>query len=128
MLKEFKQFAVKGNMIDMAVGIIIGASFGKIVTSLVTDILMPPIGVILGGIDFSSLAITMKKATATTSAITLNYGLFINTVVDFVIIAFAMFVVVKQINRFKKKEEAKPSNTSDEVLLLREIRDVLKNK
>ena len=125
MFKEFKEFAVKGNMIDMAVGIIIGAAFGKIVSSLVADVIMPPIGVILGGIDFSNLAITLQKATETTKAITLNYGLFINTVIDFLIIAFAIFIVVKQINRFKKKEEAKLNKPAEEVLLLREIRDQL---
>ncbi|MBU4452828.1 large-conductance mechanosensitive channel protein MscL [Patescibacteria group bacterium] len=126
MFKEFKEFAVKGNMIDMAVGIIIGAAFGKIVSSLVADIVMPPIGVILGGIDFSNLVLTLQKATETTEAVTLNYGMFINTVIDFLIIAFVIFIVVKQINRLKKKEEAKPVKTSEEVLLLREIRDEIK--
>lgn len=128
MFKEFKEFAVKGNMIDMAVGIIIGGAFGKIITSLVNDIIMPPIGVILGGIDFSHFAITLKKATEVAPAVTLNYGLFINNVVDFLIIAWAIFIVIKQINKFKKKEEAKPIEPSEEVLLLREIRDQLKNK
>ncbi|KKP79431.1 MAG: hypothetical protein A2271_02535 [Candidatus Moranbacteria bacterium RIFOXYA12_FULL_35_19] len=128
MFKEFKEFAVRGNVIDMAVGIIIGASFGKIVSSLVSDIIMPPIGVLLGGIDFSSFVITLKKASATTEAITLNYGLFINTLLDFLIIAFAIFIAVKQINRLKKKEEAKPEKTAEEILLLREIRDQLSKK
>ncbi len=128
MFKEFKKFAIKGNMIDMAVGIIIGAAFGKIVSSLVADVIMPPIGVILGGIDFSNLAITLRQATATTQAVTLNYGLFINNIIDFLIIAFAIFIIVKQINKLKKKEEAKPAKTSEEVLLLREIRDQLKNE
>ncbi|MFH1611731.1 MAG: large-conductance mechanosensitive channel protein MscL [bacterium] len=128
MFKEFKEFAVKGNMIDMAVGIVIGAAFGKIISSLVTDVIMPPIGVILGGIDFSNLVITLQKATETTEAITLNYGLFINAVIDFIIIAFAIFIVVKQINRFKKKKETKPNKPAEEVLLLREIRDQLKKK
>lgn len=126
MFKEFKKFAIKGNMVDMAVGIIIGAAFGKIVSSLVTDIIMPPIGVLLGGIDFTNLVVTLKKATETTAAITLNYGIFINTIIDFIIIAFSIFIVVKQINRLKKKEEAKPTQTPEEVLLLREIRDSLK--
>ena len=126
MFKEFKKFAIKGNMVDMAVGIIIGAAFGKIVSSLVTDIIMPPIGVLLGGIDFNNLVVTLKKATETTAAITLNYGIFINTIIDFIIIAFSIFIVVKQINRLKKKEEAKPTQTPEEVLLLREIRDSLK--
>ncbi len=128
MLQEFKKFAIKGNVIDLAVGIIIGAAFGKIVSSFVADIIMPPIGIILGGVDFSNLAITLKKATATTEAVTMNYGLFINSVVDFVIIAFAIFIVIKQIDRLKKKEEKKPVATPEDVLLLREIRDSLKKK
>lgn len=126
MLKEFKEFAVKGNVMDMAIGIIIGAAFGKIVTSFVADIIMPPIGVLLGGIDFSGLMITLKKATDTTQAITWNYGLFINSVVDFLIISFSIFIAVRQINKFKKKEEAKPVKTPEDILLLREIRDSLK--
>jgi len=128
MFKEFKEFAVKGDVVDMAVGIIIGAAFGKIISSLVADIIMPPIGVLLGGIDFSNFAITLKKATETTQAITLNYGLFINAVVDFLIIGFAIFIVVKQINKLKKKEAAKPPKISEEILILREIRDQLKNR
>lgn len=128
MFKEFKEFAVKGNVIDMAVGIIIGAAFGKIVTSIVNDIIMPPIGWLIGGINFSSFALTLKEATDTTAAITLNYGLFINTIIDFLIIAFAIFILIKQINKFKKKEEAKVSEPSEEILLLRQIRDQLKNK
>jgi large conductance mechanosensitive channel len=126
MLKEFKEFAIKGNVIDLAVGIIIGGAFGKITSSLVKDVIMPPIGILLGGIDFSNLAITLKKATDTTEAVTLNYGLFINTVIDFLIVAFAMFLLVKQINKLKKKAEAKPKKTAEEILLLREIRDSLK--
>lgn len=128
MFKEFKEFAIKGNMLDMAIGIIIGAAFGKIISSLVSDIIMPPIGVALGGIDFSKLAITLKKATLSAEAVTLNYGLFLNTVIDFLIIAFAIFIVVKQINKFKKKEKAKKVEPTEEVLLLREIRDQLKKK
>lgn len=129
MFKEFKEFAMKGNVVDLAVGIIIGTAFGKIVSSLVADIIMPPIGVILGGVDFSSLVITLKKATDTSAAVTLNYGMFINTVIDFVIIAFAIFILVKQINKFKKKEavaEEKPKETPEDITLLREIRDSLK--
>lgn len=126
MFKEFKEFAVKGNVMDMAIGIIIGAAFGKIVTSFVADIIMPPIGVLLGGIDFSGLMITLKQATDTTQAITWNYGSFINAIVDFLIISFAIFLAVKQINKFKKKEEAKPVATPEDILLLREIRDSLK--
>jgi len=112
----------------MAVGIIIGAAFGKIVSSFVADIIMPPIGVVLGGMDFSNLMITLKNTTSTTEAITINYGNFLNTVIDFVIIAFAIFIVIKQLNRLKKKEEKKVKKTPEEVLLLREIRDSLKNK
>lgn len=126
MLQEFKKFAIKGNIIDMAVGIIIGVAFGKIVSSFVADIIMPPIGILLGGVDFSNLVITLKQATETAAAVTINYGVFINTVTDFIIIAFAIFIVVKQINRLKKKEEEKPTEPSEDILLLREIRDSLK--
>jgi large conductance mechanosensitive channel len=105
MLKEFKEFAMRGNVLDMAVGIIIGAAFGKIVSSLVNDVVMPPIGLLLGNVDFSQLAITLKEKTAAADAVTLNYGVFINTVLDFVIVAFAIFMVIKQMNRFKRKEE-----------------------
>ncbi len=102
MLKEFREFAVKGNVVDMAVGIIIGAAFGKIVSSLVNDVIMPPIGLLLGNMDFSSLAITLREKTAEAEAVTVNYGMFINSVIDFVIVAFAIFLVIKQINRLKK--------------------------
>jgi large conductance mechanosensitive channel len=108
MLKEFKQFAMRGNVVDMAVGIIIGAAFGKIVSSLVNDVIMPPIGYLIGGIDFSNLMITIREATAETAAVTINYGTFINTVIDFVIIAFAIFMVIRAMNRMKRKEEAPP--------------------
>ena len=129
MFEEFKKFAIKGNVIDLAVGIIIGTAFGKIVSSLVADIIMPPIGVLLGGVDFSNLVITLKKATETSAAVTLNYGIFINSIINFVIIAFAIFILVKQINKFnKKKEEGKkePEATPEDIILLREIRDALK--
>jgi len=126
MLKEFKKFATKGNVIDMAVGVVIGATFGKIVTSLVKDIIMPPVGLITGGVDFSQLVIVLKKATETTEAITLNYGIFINAVIDFLIVSFSIFFVIRQINKFKKKEEEKPKETPEEIKLLREIRDELK--
>jgi len=109
MLKEFKEFAMKGNVMDMAVGVIIGAAFGKIITSLVNDIIMPPIGKLMGGMDFANLFVTLNGATYQTlaeaqkaGAPTLNYGVFINTVIDFIIVAFAIFMVVKQINRLKK--------------------------
>src|SRR5277367_5216762 len=100
-VKEFKEFAMKGNVVDMAVGIIIGAAFGKIVTSLVNDMLMPPIGSILGDVDFSNLAITLRDKTADSSAIAIRYGVFINTLLDFLLVAFALFWVVKAMNRLK---------------------------
>jgi large conductance mechanosensitive channel len=105
MVKEFKEFAMRGNVIDMAVGIVIGAAFGKIVSSVVNDIIMPPIGMLLGNVDFTNLAITLKAKTAETEAVSIRYGVFINTVLDFIIVAFAIFIVIKQINRFKKREE-----------------------
>jgi len=130
MLQEFKKFAMRGNVIDMAVGIIIGGAFGKIVSSLVTDVIMPPIGLLLGGIDFSSFTITLKEATETAAAVTINYGVFLNTIINFLIIAWAIFVVIRGMNSLKKKEEEKPApappKPSDEVLLLQEIRDLLK--
>jgi len=106
MLKEFKEFAMRGNVLDMAVGIIIGAAFGKIVSSFVKDVIMPPIGLLLGNVDFSALAITLKEKSAASEAVTLNYGVFINTILDFVIVAFVIFMMIKQMNRFKRKEEA----------------------
>lgn len=131
MMKEFKEFAIKGNMIDMAVGIVIGAAFGKIIASLVKDIIMPPIGMALGGVNFSELAYVMKAAEGEVAAVTLNYGAFIQTAVDFLIIAFAIFMVVRGINNMKKKEEAAPAAPpapSKEEVLLTEIRDALKAK
>ena len=101
-IKEFKEFAVKGDAVDMAVGIVIGASFSKIVTSLVGDVIMPPIGLILGGVDFKNLKIILKAATATAPAVTLNYGQFINTTIDFLIVAFCIFLVVKGVNHLNK--------------------------
>ena len=129
MMKEFKDFAMKGNVMDMAIGIIIGAAFGKIVSSFVGDVLMPPIGMLMGGVDFSSLSWVIKEATETAAAVTVNYGVFINTMIDFLIVAFAIFMVVKGMNSAKKKEEAKPAappKPSEEVLLLQDIRDALK--
>ncbi len=108
MMKEFKEFAMRGNVVDMAVGIIIGGAFGKIISSLVNDIIMPPIGVLLGNVDFSNLVFVLKEGAEGAEAVTLRYGLFINTVLDFVIVAFAIFMVIKQMNRLKKKEEAAP--------------------
>ncbi|MBL1378295.1 large-conductance mechanosensitive channel protein MscL [Zobellella iuensis] len=130
-IKEFKEFAVKGNVVDMAVGIIIGAAFGKIVSSLVNDVIMPPIGVLIGGVDFSDLAIVLKEAVGGAPAVTLSYGSFIQTVLDFTIVAFAIFMVIKVINRLKRKEEASPAAPpapSKEEQLLTEIRDLLKQK
>jgi len=112
MMKEFKEFAVKGNVVDMAVGIIIGAAFGKIVSSFVGDVMMPPIGVLLGGVDFSSLAFTIKDAVGETPAVVISYGNFIQTLVDFTIIAFAIFIAVKAINSLKRKEEEAPKNSA----------------
>lgn len=131
MMSEFKKFAMRGNVVDMAVGIVIGGAFGKIVSSFVNDVLMPPIGILLGGVDFKDLAVVLKAATDDAAAVTLNYGSFIQTVLDFLIIAFAIFMVVKAMNSLKKKEEAAPQappKPSAEVELLTEIRDSLKNR
>lgn len=128
-LQEFKSFAMKGNVVDMAVGIIIGVAFGKIVTSVVNDVIMPPIGLLVGGIDFSGLAITLREATETAPAVMIKYGAFINTIIDFIIVALAIFVIIKAMNSLKKKEEAaqaSPLKPSEEVLLLTQIRDLLK--
>ena len=130
-MSEFKTFAIKGNAIDMAVGIVVGAAFGKIVSSFVGDIIMPPIGVLLGGVDFTDLTLVLKEATVDGAAVVIKYGSFIQTVVDFTIIAFAIFMVIRGINSLKKKEEAAPAadpEPTKEVLLLSEIRDLLKNK
>ena len=139
MLKEFRDFAMRGNVIDLAFGVIIGVAFGAIVSSLVNDIIMPPIGYLAGGLDFSSYFITLKpgadgaasyaslKAAKDAGAVTINYGVFINAIINFVIIAFALFMVVKQINRFKKKEAAAaPAGPTPTEALLAEIRDELK--
>jgi len=108
-VQEFKEFAVKGNVVDMAVGVIIGTAFGKIVSSFVTDVVMPPIGVLIGGVDFSKLAFTLLDATATAPAVVISYGKFIQTVVDFTIIAAVIFMVIKGINSLKKKEIGRAS-------------------
>jgi len=131
MLQEFKQFAMRGNVMDMAIGIIIGAAFGKIVSSVVADVIMPPIGLLLGGVDFSSLAIVLKDASEGSEPVLLKYGVFINTIIDFIIIAFAIFMLVKGINALKKKEEEKPASPpapSKSEILLAEIRDELRKK
>lgn len=136
MLKEFKEFAVRGNVVDMAVGIIIGAAFGKIVSSLVADIIMPPIGLMIGGVDFNNLRIVLKEAVVdpagviVTEMVSINYGKFLQTTFDFIIIAFAIFMVVRLMNRLNRKEEAAPTPPppipTKEEQLLTEIRDLLK--
>ncbi|HYA58858.1 MAG TPA: large-conductance mechanosensitive channel protein MscL [Burkholderiaceae bacterium] len=126
MLQEFKEFAIRGNVVDMAVGVIIGAAFGKIVTSLVTDVVMPPIGVLIGGVDFSGLVFTLKASAGPNAAVVVSYGKFIQTVVDFAIIAAVIFMVVKAINSLKKRAEAAPAPPPPQEVLLREIRDLLK--
>ena len=131
MMQEFKTFAMRGNVVDMAVGIVIGGAFGKIVSSFVADVIMPPIGLVIGGVDFSKLAITIQEAVGETAAVTVNYGVFIQTVLDFLIVAFAIFVVIKGMNSLKKKEEeapAAPPEPPKEEILLTEIRDLLKQK
>lgn len=131
-VKEFKEFAMRGNVIDMAVGVVIGGAFGKIVSSLVGDVIMPIVGVLTGGVNFTDLKFTLKDAVGDTAAVTVNYGSFIQTMVDFTIIAFCIFCVVKAINSLKKpKEEPKteePAPIPEDVALLTEIRDLLKNK
>ncbi len=129
MMSEFKDFAIKGNVVDMAVGIIVGAAFGKIVSSFVADVIMPPIGLALGGVNFTDLAVTLQEASGDIAAVNLNYGNFVQTIIDFVIIAFAIFMAVKMMNNMKKKEAEAPSEPpkpSKEEVLLTEIRDLLK--
>jgi large conductance mechanosensitive channel len=131
MAKEFKEFAMKGNMLDMAIGIVIGAAFGKIVSSVVADVLMPPLGLLLGGVNFAALKLTLKEAVGDTAAVTLNYGAFLQTVVDFVIVAFAIFLMIRGINSMRKKQEeapAAPAPPPNQEILLAEIRDLLKNR
>lgn len=132
LVKEFKEFAMRGNVIDLAVGVIIGGAFGKIVSSFVNDIVMPPLGILIGGVDFKDLMLTLKDAEGEVAAVTLKYGMFLQNVFDFLIIAFAIFMAVKGINKMKKKEEAAPAAPpappapSAEEKLLAEIRDLLK--
>jgi large conductance mechanosensitive channel len=140
MLKEFKEFAMRGNVVDMAVGIIIGAAFGKIVDSLVKDVIMPPVGLLLGKVDFSNLFVVLREGTSPgpyltvdaaqkAGAVTFNYGLFINSVITFVIVAFAVFLLIRVINRLRRQEETKPAEPPpppEEIALLREIRDALR--
>jgi large conductance mechanosensitive channel len=130
MLTEFKSFAVRGNVVDMAVGIVMGGAFGKIVSSFVADVLMPPIGILLGGVDFSDLAITLKSAGEGVEAVLLRYGVFVQTIIDFLIIAFAIFLVIKAMNTVMKKEEEAPPpppGPSTEEVLLTEIRDAIRS-
>ena len=137
MLKEFREFAVKGSVVDMAVGIIIGAAFGKIVDSLVKDLVMPPIGLALGKVDFANLFVVLKQgaqagpyltveAAQKAGAVTLNYGTFINTLMSFIIVAFVVFLLVRAINRMRREQDAKAAPPPEQVVLLREIRDSLK--
>ena len=131
LLKEFREFAVKGNVVDLAVGVIIGGAFGKIVSSLVSDVIMPPIGLLIGGVDFKDLALVLKEAQDGAEAVTLKYGAFIQNVFDFLIIAAAVFAMVKVINNLKRAPEPEPEKQAEpsaEEKLLTEIRDLLKNK
>lgn len=131
LLNNFKSFIMRGNVLDLAVAVVIGVAFGRIVTSFVNDVLMPPIGLMLGGVDFSDLVITIKEATAEVAAVTINYGVFIQTLIDFVIIAFAIFMVIKAFEQARKKEEVKPAAPAEppaQEKLLTEIRDLLKSK
>lgn len=131
MVSEFKEFIARGNVVDLAVGVVIGAAFGKIVTTLVDKIIMPPIGLLVGGVDFSKWAWTLKEATVDAAgkeipAVVIGIGEFLNTVIQFVIVAFAIFLLVKAVNRLHRKPDAAPAATPEDVLLLREIRDALK--
>jgi large conductance mechanosensitive channel len=140
MLKEFREFVMRGNVVDMAVGIIIGAAFGKIVDSLVKDLVMPPIGLVLGKVDFANLFVVLKhgatagpyltvEAAQKAGAVTFNYGVFTNTIISFLIVAFAVFLLIRVVNRLRQQEAAKPAEppaTPEEVVLLREIRDALR--
>lgn len=130
LFKEFRDFAMRGNVVDLAVGVVIGAAFGKIVSSLVANIIMPPLGLLIGGIDFKNMAVTLKPAVGDTPAVLLQYGIFIQSIFDFIIIAFAIFMAIKVMNKlYKKKEVEKPvAKPSAEEVLLTEIRDLLKTK
>ncbi len=130
-LSEFKEFAMKGNVVDLAVGVIIGAAFGKIVSSLVEDIIMPALGLLIGGVNFTDLAVTLKEAQGDIPAVVLKYGNFLQTVFDFMIVAFAIFLAIKAMNKLKRKQEATPAAPpapAADVVLLTEIRDLLKTK
>jgi large conductance mechanosensitive channel len=127
-LQEFRDFAMRGNVVDLAVGVVIGGAFGKITSSLVNDVLMPPIGLLLGGVDFSDQAVVLKEAVGDVPAVAIKYGAFVNTVIDFLIVAAAIFAVVKVMNSLRKEEEAAPAPPSPEVQLLTEIRDSLQRR
>lgn len=130
-LKEFREFAMRGNVVDLAVGVIIGAAFGKIVSSLVADIIMPPLGLLIGGIDFKSFALTLRDAQGDVPAVVMHYGVFIQNIFDFIIVAFAIFIAIKLINKLKRKQEEEqkaPLAPSKEEVLLSEIRDLLKEQ
>ncbi len=128
LIKEFREFAMRGNVVDMAVGIIVGGAFGKITSSLVSDVIMPPVGMIVGGVDFSSLAVTLQPATENHAAVKVSYGLFLNTVIDFIIISFVIFLLIKGLNALRREQPAAaaPPPPSREVVLLTEIRDALR--
>ncbi len=133
LIKEFREFAIKGNVVDLAIGVVIGTAFGKITTSLVNDVIMPPLGYIIGDLDFSAFVLTLKPAEGGHPAVTVNYGMFIQTLLNFMIIAWAMFAVIKVINRLKRKQEAAPieeapAPPSRQEVLLQEIRDLLAAK
>jgi large conductance mechanosensitive channel len=131
LIKELKEFAMRGNVVDLAVGIIIGGAFGKIITSVVNDVLMPPIGLLLGGVDFKNLMVILKAANGDVPGVTLRYGMFINTVIDFIIVSFSIFMVVKLMNKLKKKQAEVPSEPpkpAKEEMLLSEIRDILRSR
>ncbi|XTZ38813.1 large-conductance mechanosensitive channel protein MscL [Salmonella enterica] len=131
MLKEFREFAMRGNVVDLAVGVIIGAAFGKIVSSLVADIIMPPLGLLIGGVDFKQFALTLRAAQGDIPAVVMNYGVFIQNIFDFIIVAFAIFLAIKVINKLKRKREEEPKAPpapSKEEVLLTEIRDLLKEQ
>jgi large conductance mechanosensitive channel len=130
-LKEFREFAVKGNVVDMAVGVIIGAAFGKIVSSLVSDVVTPPLGYVIGGVDFTKLAVTLPAIQEGADAVTIRYGVFLQTVFDFAIVAFAIFLLIKLINQMRRKDEAAPAAPAPpprQEVLLEEIRDLLKQQ
>ncbi|MGY6519879.1 MAG: large-conductance mechanosensitive channel protein MscL [Lysobacteraceae bacterium] len=131
MVKEFREFAMRGSVVDLAVGVVIGAAFGRIVTVLVDRVVMPPIGLLIGGIDFSELVITLREATAGAEAVTIGIGEFVNALIQFMIVAFAIFLVVKAINRMRRKAEETPPPPAappEDIVLLREIRDALKSR